>query len=247
MSAYLFAGEWAASGAIGAQALADDARRPDYQYIQCRLGVLEAVRGDLDGARARLDAAGDLAERDDIEARHDHATLAGLIALAEDDLPGGLELLATTSREAVAGQGASSENLRLAWPAAVGAAVALGRADEARSLIDLVAAMPAGTLSPLLRAELDRARGLIAAAAGDPEAAQRDLGAAVDAFAELDYPFWVARTTADLASVLIDAGRGAEAALRLESVLEPLVELGAEPELGRVRALLERAITAEAR
>jgi class 3 adenylate cyclase len=247
MAAQLFAGEWAASAEIAARAIADDARRPDVEYIQRQLGVLQVLRGELAEARSSLEAAGALAHHDDIEARHDHSTLAGLLAVAEGDHASGLDLLAATSREAVAGQGASSENLRLAWPAAVAAAIAVGRPGEARSLIELLESMPAGHLSPLLRAELDRARGLVATADGRLDEAERRLAAAVDAFAELDYPFWVARTSADLASVLIEAGRGAEAALRLESVIEPLVELGAEPELDRVRGLLERAVTAEAR
>ena len=58
--------------------------------------------------------------------------------------------------------------------------------------------------------------------------------------------FWVSRATGDLAEVLIDAGRGTEAALRLEQVIGPLVALRAQPELDRARALIERAVTAGA-
>ena len=107
--------------------------------------------------------------------------------------------------------------------------------------------MPAGLVAPLLRAELKRARGLVAAAEGDLDKAELRLVSAVDALTELDYPFWIARATADLASVLVEAGRGAEAALRLESAVETLAALGAEPELARAKGLLERAITAQAR
>ena len=54
------------------------------------------------------------------------------------------------------------------------------------------------------------------------------------------------RPTGDLAEVQIDAGRGTEAALQLEQVIEPLVALRARPELDRARALIERAVTAGA-
>ena len=247
MAALLYAGDWDASAEGAARAIADDVRRPDVEYVHQQLGLLRVLRGDLDGAKASLEGAAALAPRDDIEARHTYEALAGWVAVADGDRERGLEILSKTSREAFEAQGASSENVRLTWPAAVEAALALGRTDEARSLIDLLAGMPAGLVSPLLRAELERARGLLATTQGDLEEAERRLASAVDALAELDYPFWVARATADLASVLIEAGRGAEAALRAEAAVELLVALEAEPELVRARELLERAITAQAR
>ena len=164
MAAQLYAGEWDAAAELGARALADDPGRPDVEYIHQQVGLLQVFRGELDAARASLDGLAALAGSDDFEARHCFTTLAGLIAVAEGELERGLELLATTAREGFETQGASSENARLAWPAAVGAALALGRADEARALIELLASRPAGLVAPLLQAELDRARGLVAAA-----------------------------------------------------------------------------------
>ena len=247
MAALLYAGDWDPSAEGAARALADDVRRPDVEYIHQQLGLLQVLRGDLAGARASLEGAAALAPREDIEARHFYVTLEGWVAVAEGELEHGLELLTRASREAFEAQGASSENVRLTWPAAVEAALALGRVDDARSLIEHLAGMPAGLVAPLLRAELKRARGLVAAAEGDLDKAELRLVSAVDALTELDYPFWIARATADLASVLVEAGRGAEAALRLESAVETLAALGAEPELARAKGLLERAITAQAR
>ena len=246
MAGWLYAGEWDSSAELAGRALAEDLDRPDVEYIHQQHGLLRVFRGELEAARLSLEGAAALAPRADIEARHAYVTLDGLLAFAADQPERGLELLAATAREGFESQGASSENVRLAWPGAVGAALALGRLDEARELIDLLAQMRPGLVAPLLRAELERARGLLAAAEGELDRAAALLADAVEALTELDYPFWVARATGDLAEVLIDAGRGTEAALRLEQVIEPLVALRAQPELDRARTLIERAVTAGA-
>ena len=247
MAAWLYTGDWEASAELAGRALAEDLDRPDVEYIHQQHGLLRVFRGELDAARLSLEGAAALGPRADIEARHAYVTLDGLLAIAAGDQERGLELLAATAREGFESQGASSENVRLAWPGAVGAALALGRLGEARELVELLARMSPGLVAPLLRAELERARGLLAAAEGEAGKAEESLAAAVEALTELDYPFWVARATADLAELMIANGRGTEAALRLERVIEDLVELRAEPELTRARALIERAVTGDAR
>jgi hypothetical protein len=94
---------------------------------------------------------------------------------------------------------------------------------------------------PLLRAELERARALLAAAEGEDAEAERHFDRALAAFARLGYPFWLARATNDLARWLIDRGRAEVAAARLDSAVDALAALGAQPELDRSRDLIARA------
>ncbi len=247
MAARLYAGEWDEIAALGTRVLADDAQRSDVEYIHQQLGLLQVFRGELTAARASLDGVAPLEHSDDIEARHCFDTLAGLVAVAEADHARGLEVLSATAREGFESQGASSENARLAWPAAVDAALALGDLEAAGSLVELLTSRPAGMVAPILRAELERARGLLAAATGEQDAAEERLLSAVEAFEELGYPFWLARANGDLAEWLIAEGRGAEAAVRLRAATDSLGALRAEPELERARELTGRAITSEAR
>jgi class 3 adenylate cyclase/tetratricopeptide (TPR) repeat protein len=241
MTAKLVSGEWDEVAALGERTLAEEPDRPDFEYIEQQLGLLRVYRGELEAARSNLDRMAALEGSDDVEARHCLATLDGLLASAEGDRERGLELLERTAREGFASQGASSESARIAWPEAVGAALTLGRVDAARDLVVLLAERPRGLVAPLLRAELERARALLATLDGDDTLAERSFATALDDFARLGYPFWRARALNDLAGALIEHGRGDEAAAVLEPAAEALAALGARPELDRSRDLLERA------
>jgi class 3 adenylate cyclase/tetratricopeptide (TPR) repeat protein len=241
MTAKLVAGEWDEMAALGERALAEEPERPDFEYIEQQLGLLRVYRGELVAARSNLERMAALEGSDDVEARHCLATLEGLLASAEGDHERGLALLERTAREGFAGQGASSESVRIAWPEALGAALALGRVEAARDLVALLAERPRGLVAPLLRAELERARALLAALDGDDLLSERSLATALDDFAQLGYPFWHARATDDLAEELLEHGRGDEAAALLRPAAEALATLGARPELDRSRELIARA------
>jgi hypothetical protein len=101
--------------------------------------------------------------------------------------------------------------VRQAWPDAVEAAVALGELDLADDLIGRIAVRPPGRFPPLLRAELPRARGLLATARGEHDRVERELSAAIEGLLALDYPYWIARARTDLAAWLIHRNRTAEA------------------------------------
>ena len=241
MTAKLVSGEWEEVAALGERALAEEPDRPDFEYIEQQLGLLRVHRGELSAARSNLERMAALEGSDDVEARHCLATLDGLLACAEGDPERGLELLARTTREGFVSQGASSESVRIAWPEAVGAALALGRVDAARNIVGLLAERPRGLVAPLLRAELERARALLAVLDGDEVLAERSFATALDDFAQLGYPFWHARATNDLAGSLIERGRGDEAAALLTPAAEALTTLGAQPELDRSRDLIAQA------
>lgn len=77
-------------------------------------------------------------------------------------------------------------------PDALDAALALGRLDEGAALVALLAEQPPGHIPPYLAAHLARGRGLVAAVEGGHDAVETDLGAAIDGFRELGYPYWLA-------------------------------------------------------
>jgi class 3 adenylate cyclase/tetratricopeptide (TPR) repeat protein len=237
MNAKLMGGEWDEVARLGERALADDPGRPDFEFIDEQLGLLRVHRGELDAARSNIERMEALAGYDDVEARHALATLDGLLGVAAGELERALDLLERTARECFASQGASSESARFAWPGAVAAALALGRLERVRELVSLLGGRPRGLVPPLLRAELERAQALLAAAEGDDSEAERRFDLALDAFARLGYPFWLARATNDRAGWRFDRGRE-DAAAGLEDAAGALAALGAKPELERSRALI---------
>jgi len=241
MMARLLAGDWDEAAALGERALGDDPERPDFEFIEEQLCLLHIHRGDLVAARSNLERMAALEAYDDVEARQSLATLGGLLAVAGGELDRGLDLLERTAREGLASQGTASDYVRLAWPAAIGAALGLGYLERARELIGLLAERPPGLVAPLLRAELERAQGLLAAAGSDPAMAEDHLTAALAGHTRLGYPFWLSRAGNDLAELLIAEGRAAEALPELEAAAEALERLGAGPELERARSLLELA------
>ncbi len=107
------------------------------------------------------------------------------------------------------------------------------------SLVEELEQRPPGFVPPLLRAELRRNRGLLAAARGLDEAVESDLTAAVRAYDELAYPYLRARAQADLGAWLLDRGARDEALEPLEAARETFERLGATPGRSRVDRLLD--------
>jgi DNA-binding NarL/FixJ family response regulator len=91
-----------------------------------------------------------------------------------------------------------------------------------------------------LRASASLAAGVVAAAAGDGEAARRHLRDAVELFAEAGAPFETARARLELAEVLAAAGRTDEATREAATALGLCDGLGAAGQSARARTLLER-------
>jgi hypothetical protein len=141
-------------------------------------------------------------------------------------------------RGAMEAVGPLHESLRLLWPDTFTAAIVEGRLDVAAELIELLDAEPRGRLSPYLRAELHRARGLLAAARSADDEVEAELRAAVDDIRGLGYPYPLARAEIDLAAWLIGQGRHAEATQVLSDAVARLTPLRAAPLLARASELL---------
>ena len=241
MAAQLLFGRWDEVERIGDQALEDDPERPEVEVIKHQLGVLGVYRGELATARSSLDSWARLGDSDDVETRLYVMGLGGLIALGDGELERALELLAACALTGLEHQGASNDGTRLAWPDAVGAALALGKLDDAQNLVDSIADLPRGLVPPLLRAELSRARALLASARDRPDEVEAGLRSAIEGLAELGYPFWLARAQTDLGEWLTAHGRRDEAAPLLEDAIATLEELGAQPALARARDAISPA------
>ena len=237
MLAHLLAGRWDEVESIGHEALANDAERPDVEFIHLQLVVLWAARGDLERARSHLARMASWERSDDLEARHLLTALAALIALAAGEPERALEPLALVAREATERHGPSAEGVRLAWSGAMEAALELGQLDEAEALAALLAEQPRGAVPPLLRAELARGRARIDAARGRSEDVEAGLRRACDELAALGYRYFTARAQTDLAAWLIAEGREPEAAAVRDAAIAILEALGAEPALARAREL----------
>jgi class 3 adenylate cyclase/tetratricopeptide (TPR) repeat protein len=166
--------------------------------------------------------------------------LDAIVAAARDGDAAPAGALLPLAREAFAADGVNGEQFRLVWPEAVQAALAAGRRDAAAELVALIEGVPAGHVGRYLQAQLRRARGLLAAAGGEHEAAEGELRAAVTQFEALGYAYWLAVARTDLAAWLLGRGRS-EAAAELEGACATLEALGARPALARARALLAAA------
>ncbi|MCW2637545.1 MAG: hypothetical protein JWQ99_3912 [Blastococcus sp.] len=149
----------------------------------------------------------------------------------------------------VTGAGMGEEFWSL-WTFAVDHLLDRGDLARARTLVDLVGAADGRELSPLLRAQLRRARGDLARAEGDRASAEPELRAAVQALDDFGAPFYAARARLSLGHVLTAAGGAEEAAEEAEDLLHQAMrtfqELGAAPWRERSRALLPSRTTAGA-
>jgi tetratricopeptide (TPR) repeat protein len=230
MLALLLTGEWDEVEELGRSA---DYSLPDNEFLLNRLASLRAMRGEVELARRTQSQTEAWASTLAYEARMlQHAT-EGMVTLVEGRPADAFERLSSMIQEALSVEGPNSEGLRMGWPDAIDAAVEIGKLDEAAELCRLVEERPPGHVGPYLRAQIARARALIAAARGEREGAEQGLLEAVDNFRALGYPYWLARAQTDLAAWLIDAGRGAEAAPLLEDAIAVFEELRAAPALAR--------------
>jgi hypothetical protein len=91
-----------------------------------------------------------------------------------------------------------------------------------------------------VRAQLARGRGLVARDRGDANAAAAELGAAIEGFRSLGFPYWLATAQTDLADVLVHSGRVDEASPLLDEARTAFSRLGAAPAVQRAEAVLGR-------
>jgi hypothetical protein len=242
MRSHLFTGRWADLERIGAEALS--LGMPEEWDVHALFATLRAWQGQP--AAEHLAALADWHTSDDLEKRFIARAASGAVALAEGRYEDVLATGPSAVREGLETLGSSSETMRHLWPDTVEAALATGRLDVMAEMVDLLDAQPRGWVAPYLRAELDRARGLLHATRDEHERVEAELVAGIEALRELRYPYPLGRAMLDRAAWLGSRGRGAEAAGAIEEALAVLEPLGPSRELARASELRAAAAPAVA-
>jgi hypothetical protein len=126
--------------------------------------------------------------------------------------------------------------VKIAFPQALEAALALGERGRAEQLLASVEALPPGRLAPSLRAHAARFRARVAADDGEVRKAERGFATAAAIFREHGMPFWLAVTITEQGEWLIAEDRVAEAEPLLSEARETFERLGAKPWLERLES-----------
>ena len=201
---------------------------------------MHALRGRRDAARATLAHLDGWGEGDDEELQAMHGAVAVVVALAADEPEQALALGEQMARSALATLTATDDAFRIGWPDSVEAALRLGNAQAARSLLSLVEeGLTEAARPPYLAAQLERLEALVDATgdAADELSVAGGLQAAADAFRALSYPYWSAVCELELGGWLLARGEVERGESQLAGAAATLEQLGATPALARVTAL----------
>ncbi len=222
--------------------------RPGADEIHFRVACLEALRGAAVAAREHLAICRTWAESDDVQFRTMYAAAEAAISLADGDSHGALASARVSVDEAMrGGLGVAHESVRLAFPIALEAAIDPGYLGEADRIVELLTARPPGEVPPFLRAQVSRAKALLAGARGENEDVEENLVAAETTCRQLGYPYWTARAQLDRAEWLKGQDRPDESTRLAVEAAATFDTLGTVPLLIRARTLLEPEMARESR
>jgi class 3 adenylate cyclase/tetratricopeptide (TPR) repeat protein len=194
---------------------------------------LQLRRGDLEGARAVIGQSADnvlsgVEQRGILDAaRAALASAEGRPADALTAAESGLRACLEQSFPVVA---------CLNLVEAVDAAFALRRDEKVQELIDAVRAHYRPGRQPAIDAHIHRWRAALAGRRGDDVDAADQFAMALEGFAALTRPFWLAVTQLEFAEWLLHNERDTEAAELLVGARSAFTQLGAEPWIERVDA-----------
>jgi tetratricopeptide (TPR) repeat protein len=240
MQTWLDAGQWDDLQRLGAELLGQADDRPTAEILHFELGIVAALRGDIDAARAHLARMAAWSDSQNNQLRWLHAACRATISVSAGEFADALDVVGRELEQIVKTDGASSHASRVGFPAAIRAALLLGRLADAEELLSLLSELPPGQMPPYVRAQLSHSRGLVAAARGEAAAAESELRAAIDGFGSLGFPYWLASAQTELADLLVQDNRVSEARPLLDEARLAFGRLGAAPALERVEAILAR-------
>jgi class 3 adenylate cyclase/tetratricopeptide (TPR) repeat protein len=193
------------------------------------------AQGRLEDARHLLTLHARWESATDIQQRTAYGTAESVVFYAEgkprEARTAAEEVLATVLPIRPADQA-----VKIAFPQALEAALALGERERAEQLLATIEALPPGRLAPSLRAHAARFRARLAAADGEKRKAERAFATATSICREYSMPFYLAVTLTEQAEWLVADNRGADAEPLLSEAREIFERLGATPWLGRVES-----------
>ncbi|HET6869004.1 MAG TPA: hypothetical protein VFH80_24040, partial [Solirubrobacteraceae bacterium] len=240
MRAWESTGEWEELQQLGTELLAGSDARPVTEPLHFELAILAAFRGDIEAARDHLAAIAAWRTSQNNQLRWLYAACHAKVSVAAGEFADALDIVGREVEEIVEAEGPSSIAIRIGFPAAIDAALALGRLDDVDHLLSVLAQRPAGHVPPYVRAQLARGRGLLASARDDRAAAESQFGAAIQGFRSLGFPYWLASAQTDLAKLLVENQRVDEARSLLDEAVAAFSRLAATSALQRAEAILGR-------
>ncbi len=203
------------------------------------------AQGRLEDARHLLSLHARHAASADVQQRTGYRAAEAVVLAAE-----GKERQALAAAEevlsAIVGIRPADQVVKVAFPQALEAALALGERERAEQLLAQIEVLPPGRLAPILRAYAARFRARLAAEDGESRKAERGFADAVATFREFGMPFWLAVTLTEHGEWLVSEDRASEAEPILTEARETFERLQAKPWLERVEAAEARP-RAEAR
>jgi len=210
---------------------------PSAALLHEGLAHVDALRGDVDSARAHFSACGVWAATDDVQFRVAYAALEAAVALAG----GNFQIALAASERAIAetigaGLPVCLDGARTAVAVGVQAGLALHDLEAVDELLAPIVARPIGELAPFLRAHFKRYEALRSAATQHDEGVEEGLKAAETMFRDLGYPYWTARAQLDRSEWLADQDRQDEAAALASEAAAMFERLGTSPMLLRAQA-----------
>jgi tetratricopeptide (TPR) repeat protein len=207
-------------------------RFPFVSFLGNSVAIL-AHRGELDEADRLCRRYTDLRESADVAERATYGWAHSTLLFAQGRMPEALAA-AEAAWALRDGVGISSEGIKEAFAVAVAAALAAGDMGAVERLLRAVEDGRPGRVPQLLRAQVLRFRGRVAAAAGDGEQAERLFRGAAGLFRELATPFPMAVTLLEHGEWLAAQGHGEAADEGLGEAAEVFARLAATPWLERV-------------
>ena len=193
-------------------------------------------RGRLEDARhllllhSRYEASADFQER--TVYRTGHVVVLRAEGREQEALAAAEDVLASMDEV-----GPADQMIKIAFPHALEAALALGERQRAEQLLERIEGLPAGWLAPSLRAHAARFRARLAAGTGDRRQADASFAAAGSTFREFGMPFFLAVTLLEQSEWLASEGRASEAEPLLAEARETFERLEAKPWMERAQSL----------
>jgi DNA-binding CsgD family transcriptional regulator len=241
--------EWQAGDLVRAEELLDqalEAARDDedataVQRMQGAVALLAVLRGRGDEARTTIEQMLESAERSGRRSQRAQArTLLGALSLALGDPAAAARDLADAV-EILQGMGYANPVIAWAYPLRIEALAGSGELDAAQDLLDVVERQVDTLDNDLARAVLDRCRGAVALARGDPRAALAPLECSVASFDRLGYRLEAALSVLVLGRAFLRAGQRSSAADALADARDRFASMGACLWQERAAEELERA------